>query len=154
MTEGIDLARVGLTETCPKCDGAGYAIPVKRTPDGIRKHCAVCHGSGRRVRSAFSPESAIGGDDGYPTAWAYEQACKALERAKAGAVRLIEFWSDIEARSSDAHDVYQKEAHRRGDVRHADAYADLSEPTKEWDRVLVRWVLDETRRILAGGGKP
>lgn len=49
---------------------------------------------------------------------------------------------DIEALSSRSHDIYQKEAHRRGDVRHADIYADLSEPTKEWDRVLARWVLE------------
>lgn len=78
----------------------------------------------------------------------HKTLAEALDRSEADVVRLRsvlhglrEFWSDIEARSSDAHDVYQKEAHRRGDVRHADAYADLSEATKEWDRVLVRWVL-------------
>jgi len=54
---------------------------------------------------------------------------------------LREYWSDIEARSADAHAAYQAEAHRRGDVRHADAYADLPEATKEWDRVLIRWIL-------------
>jgi hypothetical protein len=48
---------------------------------------------------------------------------------------------DLEALSARLHEVYQKEAHRRGDVRHADAYADLPEATKEWDRVLARWVL-------------
>jgi hypothetical protein len=58
---------------------------------------------------------------------------------------LIAFWSDTEARSADAHAVYQKEAHRRGDVRHPDAYADLSDATKEWDRVLVRWVAETIR---------
>jgi len=62
------------------------------------------------------------------------------ERAEATLAQLRAFWSDTEARSADAHAVYQAEAHRRGDVRHPDAYDDLSEPTKEWDRVLVRWV--------------
>lgn len=48
---------------------------------------------------------------------------------------------DLETLSAQLHDVYQQEAHRRGDVRHADVYADLSEDTKEWDRVLARWIL-------------
>ena len=48
---------------------------------------------------------------------------------------------DVEELSARFHDIYQKEAHRRGDVRHADAYADLSDATKEWDRVLARWVI-------------
>jgi hypothetical protein len=48
---------------------------------------------------------------------------------------------DIEHLSARLHDVYQKEAHRRGDIRHADSYVDLSEDTKEWDRVLARWIL-------------
>jgi hypothetical protein len=48
---------------------------------------------------------------------------------------------DLEALAARFHDIYQAEAHRRGDVRHADTYADLSEATKEWDRVLARWVL-------------
>lgn len=62
------------------------------------------------------------------------------DAALAQVKQLREFWADLEARSADAHAVYQAEAHRRGDVRHPDAYADLSEATKEWDRVLVRWV--------------
>lgn len=49
---------------------------------------------------------------------------------------------DIEALSARLHDIYQKEAHRRGDVRHDDAYAALSESTKEWDRVLARWIVN------------
>jgi hypothetical protein len=49
--------------------------------------------------------------------------------------------SDVESLSARFHDIYQKEAHRRGDVRHADSYDELSEDTKEWDRVLARWVL-------------
>jgi hypothetical protein len=48
---------------------------------------------------------------------------------------------DLEALSARLHDIYQVEAHRRGDVRHADRYEDLPEPTKEWDRVLARWIL-------------
>ena len=48
---------------------------------------------------------------------------------------------DLEALSARLHEIYQKEAHRRGDVRHADAYEDLPEATKEWDRVLARWIL-------------
>jgi hypothetical protein len=48
---------------------------------------------------------------------------------------------DLELLSARFHEVYQIEAHRRGDVRHADAYDDLSEATKEWDRVLARYVL-------------
>jgi hypothetical protein len=47
----------------------------------------------------------------------------------------------VERLSARLHDIYQKEAHRRGDVRHADAYDDLSEETKEWDRVLARWII-------------
>lgn len=48
---------------------------------------------------------------------------------------------DLESLSARLHDIYQAEAHRRGDIRHADRYDDLAEPTKEWDRVLARWVL-------------
>lgn len=48
---------------------------------------------------------------------------------------------DLEALSARLHDLYQQEAHRRGDVRHADRYEDLPEATKEWDRVLARWIV-------------
>lgn len=48
---------------------------------------------------------------------------------------------DVDRLSARLHDIYQAEAHRRGDVRHADAYDDLPDDTKEWDRVLARWVL-------------
>ncbi len=66
----------------------------------------------------------------------------AVKRLEAGWNAVTRYWEDVEARSADAHTVYQREAHRRGDVRHPDAYESLSEPTKEWDRVLVRWVRD------------
>lgn len=57
------------------------------------------------------------------------------------------WWDDTEARSAEAHAVYQQEAHRRGDVRHHDDYAQLPEATKEWDRVLVRWVAAAIRAL-------
>ena len=63
----------------------------------------------------------------------------ANERAEALAA-VVAWWNDVEARAAEAHAVYQTEARRRGDVRHKDAYEQLDEPTKEWDRVLVRWV--------------
>lgn len=44
------------------------------------------------------------------------------------------FDGDIEKSSSEAHDAYQEEAHRRGDVRHPDLYEELKESTKEWDQ--------------------
>lgn len=49
--------------------------------------------------------------------------------------------TQVELLSARLHDIYQQEAHRRGDVRHADDYDDLAEETKEWDRVLARWIL-------------
>jgi hypothetical protein len=48
---------------------------------------------------------------------------------------------EVEELSARLHEVYQKEAHRRGDVRHADSYADLPDSTQEWDRVLARWII-------------
>jgi len=55
---------------------------------------------------------------------------------------------DVEALSERLHDVYQKEAHRRGDVRHEDNYADLPDSTKEWDRVLARWIITHFRPVF------
>ena len=52
-----------------------------------------------------------------------------------------EYVATVEALSARLHEIYQAEAHRRGDVRHADAYEDLPDATKEWDRVLARWIL-------------
>lgn len=61
--------------------------------------------------------------------------------------RIAKYWDDTETRSAEAHAIYQEEAHRRGDIRHPDAYVDLSESTKEWDRVLVRWVARSIRAL-------
>jgi hypothetical protein len=47
----------------------------------------------------------------------------------------------VEALSAQLHAIYQREAHRQGDVRHPTAYADLREATKEYDRVLARFLL-------------
>ncbi len=53
---------------------------------------------------------------------------------------------EVERLSSIFHDIYQKEAHRQedagiGKARHYDEYEKLSEPVKEFDRVLARYVL-------------
>lgn len=49
---------------------------------------------------------------------------------------------EIEELSAKLHSLYQKEAKRQGDVRHHDDYAALRENTKEFDRVLARYILD------------
>jgi DNA anti-recombination protein RmuC len=66
---------------------------------------------------------------------------------------------ELEELSSRLHDIYQKEAHRRhkasGEkIWHADNYCDLSEETKEWDRVLARWILDHFELKKPGGFPP
>lgn len=149
MTETPDLARVGLMEHCERCNGNGILPCVDCDTSGPHHHvCAHCIGTGLVYRSAYSAPSAIGLHEEDEEKAALREEARRLREAQA---RLVGFWSDVEARSSDAHDAYQAEAHRRGDVRHADAYADLSEPTKEWDRVLVRWVLGATKRALSIG---
>jgi hypothetical protein len=47
----------------------------------------------------------------------------------------------IEALSAQFHAIYQQEASRQGDVRHPTAYTDLKENTKEFDRVLARFIM-------------
>jgi hypothetical protein len=78
----------------------------------------------------------------------------ALEEAKAALGKVAKrqreacaswFVSNLENAAADAHAAYQREAHRRGDVRHADNYDDLPDATKEWDRVLCRWASDAVR---------
>ena len=54
---------------------------------------------------------------------------------------------DEEGLAAEFHDIYQQEARRQGDVRHADEYADLPENVKEFDRVLARYVLAEAERL-------
>jgi len=57
-------------------------------------------------------------------------------------------WAEIEKLSAKFHDIYQQEAKRQSDlgllgldeVRHPDKYEDLPECTKEYDRVLARYV--------------
>ena|SRR5437899_12478905 len=47
----------------------------------------------------------------------------------------------IESSAAEFHQVYQAEAKRQGDVRHKDAYDDLAENIKDFDRALARHVL-------------
>ena len=47
----------------------------------------------------------------------------------------------VEGLSAKLHTIYQIEARRQGDVRHHDDYAALTESTKEYDRVLARFIL-------------
>lgn len=52
----------------------------------------------------------------------------------------------IENLSAKLHDIYQKEAHRQeaagiGPARHYDEYEKLSEPVKDFDRVLARYII-------------
>ena len=47
----------------------------------------------------------------------------------------------VEEISEILHAIYQKEARRQGDIRHPDEYAKLSENTKEYDRVLARYII-------------
>lgn len=62
---------------------------------------------------------------------------------------------NVEALSARLHEIYQAEAHRRGDIRHADAYDDLPDATKEWDRVLARWIISHwVPRFDPGDGFP
>ena len=48
---------------------------------------------------------------------------------------------EIELLASKFHDIYMKEAKRQDDVRHVDLYSDLRESTKEYDRVLARFII-------------
>ena len=48
---------------------------------------------------------------------------------------------EIEELSSKLHDVYMEESRKQGDVRHHDDYYKLKESTKEYDRVLARYIL-------------
>ena len=47
----------------------------------------------------------------------------------------------VEALSAKLHDIYQQEAKRQGYVQQDDRYAALKESTKEFDRVLARFII-------------
>ena len=47
----------------------------------------------------------------------------------------------VEKLAKRLHTVYQNEAKRQDDIRHADKYADLAENIKQYDRVLARFIL-------------
>lgn len=69
--------------------------------------------------------------------------------------------NEVEELAKKFHDIYQLEAKRQSDlgidkVRHPDNYDDLPERTKEYDRVLARYVLSEISSLkekLAEAGK-
>ena len=58
--------------------------------------------------------------------------------------------TDVESLSAKFHEIYMIEARRQGDVRHKDAYADLPENIKEFDRVLARYVLGLLAPVTKG----
>lgn len=47
----------------------------------------------------------------------------------------------VEVLARTLHLIYQEEASRQGDVRHADSYEALPDNIKEFDRVLARFIL-------------
>lgn len=64
----------------------------------------------------------------------------------------------VEAMSEAFHFVYQREAERQqrqmaDTIRHPDAYNDLPEHTKDYDRALALYVLDLYERAMARGHK-
>ena len=61
---------------------------------------------------------------------------------------LLPLSEDVEDLAAKFHDIYQQEAKRQGDIRHKDAYADLSENIKEFDRVLVRYALMREKQAV------
>lgn len=116
---------------------------VQQTQDEVRQAKAETEG----LRQEMLTCDLCGDGDGQVLA-----ICTSCDKGNIEGAKTVEreriacWWDDTEARSAEAHAVYQMEAHRRGDVRHPDAYADLSEATKEWDRVLVRWVAESIRK--------
>lgn len=60
---------------------------------------------------------------------------------------------EVEKLAAELHEIYQKEARRQGDIRHADSYVDLPENIKEFDRVLARFIHElfaKEREVLRG----
>lgn len=54
--------------------------------------------------------------------------------------------TEVESLSVVLHDIYQKEAHRQNRAHCPDDYNELSEQTKEYDRVLARYILRREAR--------
>lgn len=54
----------------------------------------------------------------------------------------------VEELSAKLHEIYQIEARRQGDVRHHDDYEALKENTKEFDRVLARYIIDRESELI------
>ena len=54
---------------------------------------------------------------------------------------------EIESLSAKLHEIYMLEAKRQGDVRHEWDYSKLKESTKEYDRVLARFILDRENQV-------
>ena len=48
----------------------------------------------------------------------------------------------IESLAEKFHEIYQKEARKQNDIRHADDYKSLPENIKEFDRVLAKYVIE------------
>lgn len=61
---------------------------------------------------------------------------------------ILELLGDVETLAAQFHAVYQGEARRQGDVRHAEYYDQLPENTKEFDRVLARYIHQQIRTII------
>lgn len=55
-----------------------------------------------------------------------------------------------ERTAAKIHEIYMKEARRHSDVRHKDAYEDLPENIKEFDRVLADWHAQELKAAVEG----
>lgn len=65
---------------------------------------------------------------------------------------------EVEKLSAELHDIYQKEARRQeglgiGSRWHYDEYHKLSEPVKDFDRVLARFILDRLGKEYRRGIK-
>lgn len=71
-----------------------------------------------------------------------------IGRMWAGALKEEPAPKTVEELAAKFHDIYQQEAKRQGDVRHKDAYADLSENIKEFDRVLARYVIRQQEQAV------
>lgn len=108
--------------------------PIEDQHRELRKHAEWTANVVHQTHHAAGPTALVG--------WLQcpKTVCREARQILANTDR-VPLHVDLEALSARLHDIYQAEAHRRGDVRHADSYADLPEETKEWDRVLARWII-------------